>query len=710
VALGGLEVTPYPLAERGSAFDLSLTTADVDGELAGSLTYCTDLFDPGTMARLAGHLTTLLARAVSEPDRPLETLDLMDERERTAVLAHATGPPLPLPEPATLHARFTRCAAHNRDATALVSAAEILTYAELDERSGRLAARLQAGYGVGPGSIVGVHLPRGVDAIVAFWATLRSGGAYLPLPPDLPPGRLEWMLGDARPAVVVTDRAHSARLPAGAPPPLFAEDPLPAATPVDTAGPDDVAYVLFTSGSTGRPKGTLLAHRGACNLAAVLAASLEITPASRVLQYAASAYDVHVSDIVSAHLSGAALHVPTPEATVPGQALVDLLAQRRITHATFAPSTLAAMPDAPLPGLTHILCGGESCPPEVVSRWAPGRRFHNAYGPTETTVCVTWTRCEPDRLRPSIGTPMPNTRVYVLDDRMAPVPVGVPGELYIGGICVGLGYLSRPELTRQSFVPDPFDPDPAARLYRTGDRGRWLADGTLDILGRLDDQVKIRGVRVEPGEVEVRMRELLGLREVAVVARPGPAGPDELVAYLVAPGRRRPVAELRGLLRAELPEPWLPAAFVHLDALPLNPSGKLDKPALPPPAPADRGLAGRLAPRTELERVVAEVWAGVLGQPTVGVRDHFFDELGGSSLLVGRVTGELSRRLGRDVPVTHMFEHPTVEALARRLGQDADPAGQPPGTLADPPGTTPEQQAARRRRALARRTRSVADV
>jgi acyl carrier protein len=283
----------------------------------------------------------------------------------------------------------------------------------------------------------------------------------------------------------------------------------------------------------------------------------------------------------------------------------------------------------------------------------------------------------------------------VLDERMQPVPIGVPGELFIGGVGVTWGYLGRPDLTAERFLPDPFGAVPGARLYRTGDRVRWLPDGSLDFLGRFDDQVQIGGVRVEPGEVEARIREFFTPEEVAVVPQPAPGGGIELVAYLVTRDRR-PVAELRARLRTELPGPWVPAAFVYLDALPLNHSHKLDRRALPRPTPADRGVSAPIAPRTELERIVAQVWATALGAAEVGVRDHFFDELGGSSLMVTKVTGALGDRLGIDVPVTHLFEHPTVEALARRLDQD--------GTLADDMlGMQPEDHATARRQALRRR-------
>jgi hypothetical protein len=314
------------------------------------------------------------------------------------------------------------------------------------------------------------------------------------------------------------------------------------------------------------------------------------------------------------------------------------------------------------------MTAGEECPPELVSQWDNGhRRVFNLYGPTEATVCATGGRNLADGRRPTIGEPIPNVDTYVLDRSGRLAPVGIPGELHIGGIGVAHGYLNRPELTARQFVPNPFGP---GRLYRSGDLVRWLPDGTLDFLGRCDDQVKIRGVRVEPGEVASRLRHVLGLREVAVVAVNG-----ELVAYLVAPEGRPSPGEIRDLLRTELPAALIPSAYVFLDTLPLNHSGKLNRAALPPPTPADRGISGYVPPRTALETEIARVWEAVLCRDAVGVRDHFFDQLGGTSLLVARVAGQLGDRLGRRVPVTHLFEHPTVEALARRLAGESE-AGQ----------------------------------
>jgi amino acid adenylation domain-containing protein len=711
--LGDLTVSPYQLVERGAAFDLALTMAEVNGGLTGVLSFAADLFDQPAMARLAGHLATLLNQALSTPDLPVGELGLLDAEERAHVLALGTGPTAAFPDQTSLPALFAERATGCPEATAVVAGAETLTYQQLHERAAAVAVHLANAYGVRPRDLVGVHLPRGPAAVVGFWAALASGGTYLPLSPDLPPRRLTWLLADARPAVVLTDRAGAERLPSDGPPAVRLDQPVagPAGMPElgSRCGPDDLAYALYTSGSTGHPKAVLLDHRGACNLATAEIDGLAVTASSQLLQFASASYDVHVSEILCAHLGGATLHIPPSAATVPGQPLLDLLAASRITHAWMSPSVLAALPDADLPELSTILCGGEACSPEVVARWAPGRRFLNGYGPAETTVCATWARCDPaDPRRPPIGRPLPNVRVYLLDSRRQPVPVGVLGEIYIGGVGVGRGYLGRDALTTERFGPDPFAAVPGARIYRTGDLARWLPDGTIDFLGRVDDQVQVRGARVEPGEVAAQIRTLVPTaHQVAVVARDAPAGGTELVAYLaVAPADRLPVAELRGRLRAELPESLLPAAFVQLDRLPLNPSGKLDRRALPAPTPADRGVAGRVSPRTELERVVAEVWAETLGQPVVGVRDHFFDELGGSSLLVARVVGEVGRRLHRDVPVTWMFEHPTVEALAHRLARVGHGSHGSPA-LADTAGPAPEEQAARRRQALGMRTRSA---
>ena len=486
IHLGEFDLSPYRLTEHGSPLDLSLALAEVDGALAGAITYCTDLFDPPAIARLAGHLTTLLRRVVADPDVPLAQQELMDEAERAAVLALADGGRASFTtdgreivesegSPAqTMPALLARQVLLRPDAVALRYGQHVLTYADLDQRASRLAALLVTRYGVRPNTVVGVHTAHGVDPIVAFWAVVKAGGAYLPLATDLPRTRLHWLVSDAQPVVVITDATTSSALPASGPPQFRIDSDWPAppegpslrgsANPegrrssrsqgrfagslATNSGaelrPDDCAYVLYTSGTTGRPKGVLVPHRGAINTAQAVATALELSATDRVVQYASCAYDVSILEILIAHARGAALYPVPAEAAVPGPALLRLLAEEQITAAVFSPSALAALPDSavtdpPLPELVRLVVGGETCTPELVSRWAPGRRFINAYGPTEASICATLTICTADGRRPPIGRPLPNVRTYVLDAALDPVPVGLTGELYIGGAAVAQG-------------------------------------------------------------------------------------------------------------------------------------------------------------------------------------------------------------------------------------------------------------------------------
>jgi amino acid adenylation domain-containing protein len=709
--LGGLLARPLGLAASDSAFDLSLILAEVAGGLSGVVEYCPDLFDADTVSGLTDHLAGLLAAAVTRPDAPLATVDPLDDATRKQVLAIGDLGAVPYADRTTVHALLSRQATRNPDAVAVVSGSRTMSYSELDRRSDQVAAVLRDRYGVARGSLVAVLLERDdPDLVVSFWGILKAGAAYLPLDPKLPRNRLDWMLRDAAPVALITDTAMSDRLPDRSGTVRCRLDEVdwnrvdPAAAGDAGAGPDDLAYVFYTSGSTGRPKGVMVPHRGVCNLAEAFATRFGIGSADRVLQYASCGFDAWILETVPAQLRGAALHLVPAEAVPPGPLLVELLERQQVTAAILAPAVLAALPEtARLPRLTRLVSAADVCPVDLVDRWAPGRHFLNAYGPTEVTVCATTAVCRPSPRRPPIGGPLDNVRLYVLDRSMRPVPEGVPGELYIGGPGITWGYLNRPALTAERFLPDPFGATPGARLYRTGDRVRWLAGGELDFLGRVDQQVKIRGVRIEPGEVEARLMELARPREVAVIARDRPERVEEaveLVAYLVADTHRPAVAELRAGLRAELPEPLVPSAFVYLDRLPRGASGKLDRQALPAPTLADRGVSASVAPGTDLERTVAEVWAAALGHQTVGARDHFFDELGGSSLVVAKVTTELGRRLGREIPVTHLFEHPTVESLARRLRQEAAPDA----PVTDPTGQSQgERVAEARRKALARR-------
>jgi natural product biosynthesis luciferase-like monooxygenase protein/amino acid adenylation domain-containing protein len=530
--------------------------------------------------------------------------------------------------------------------------------------------------------VVGVHLERTPELVVALLGVLKAGGAFLPLDTAYPPARLELMLREARVPVLVTREALADSLPShGEMLVLVDVDRAvlagqPTTNPAPLVTPAHLAYVIFTSGSTGTPKGSLLPHRGLSNTACALRDALGLGQGQRLSQLASIGFDASVAEVFSTLLSGAQLCLAEPESLLPGPPLQQWLAREGITALMATPTALAMLEPGALPSLAVVASVGEACTPALAARWKPGRRFLDAYGPTEVSICAT-VDPDVDPVRPSIGRAIAGARVYVLDGNMEPVPPGVPGELYVGGPGLARGYLHRPSLSAECFVPDPFATTPGERLYRTGDRVRPLPDGRLEFLGRRDAQVKVRGVRVEPGEVEAVLAQCPGVRQAVVVPRED-GGEARLVAYVVTSEALEPAAPRR-FLKERLPEALVPSDFVTLAALPLTSSGKVDRRALPPPGSARAARADSFTePRSELERRIAEAWAQVLGVPQVGLYDHFFDDLGGSSLRVVKASTRLREALGREVPVTYFFEHPTVHALAARLEREQRPGQAPP--------------------------------
>ncbi|HEX6910892.1 MAG TPA: non-ribosomal peptide synthetase, partial [Longimicrobium sp.] len=523
---------------------------------------------------------------------------------------------------------------------------------------------------VGPETVVGLVAERAPETVVHTLAVLKAGGAYLPLDAAYPAERLRYMLADSGARLVVSGRGLPAGLDAADGPALVdlraeagAIDAHPETPPRVAARTEQLAYVIYTSGSTGRPKGVAVAHRGIANLAAWQARRMGLGAGDRVLQLASYSFDAAVADVFPALAAGAALVFAPREALMPGAALLDTLRRERVTFATIPPSALAVMEPADLPDLRVVLSAGEALPPQVAARWAAAVELHNAYGPTEATVSAASARVDAADPVPAIGRPIENARAYVLDAAGQPVPPGVPGELCIGGAGVARGYLHRPALTAERFVPDPFGA-PGSRLYRTGDRARWTADGALAFLGRADEQVKVRGFRIEPGEVAARLAEVEGVRDALVLVRPDARGDNRLVGYVAAPERAVSAADLRAHLRGVLPDYMVPQAYVVMDAFPQTPNGKTDRAALP--APADPAAAPAAAPQGELEVAIAGVWREVLGLAAVGVNDSFF-EIGGHSLLVARLQERLHGALGREVSMVDLFQYPTVAALAARL-------------------------------------------
>ncbi|HYR11223.1 MAG TPA: amino acid adenylation domain-containing protein, partial [Longimicrobium sp.] len=647
--------------------DLTLSiTREADG-LSGYLEYGTDLFEAATVQRMVGHLRTLLEQVSTDADLPLSRVQLLDDAERALVVGEWNRTDAAYPSESTIHQLFQAQVERTPDAAAVVFNGETLTYAQLDARANRLANHLRR-MGVRPEVRVAVCLEPGAEMIVSVLAVLKAGGAYVPLDPASPVERLRMMLADSGVAAVLTQDSLRGTLPVpdgvrvlsvdGAAAEIAAES---ADRPESGAGPRTLAYVIYTSGSTGTPKGAGVEHRSACNLIPELVRVLALEPGSRSLLLAPLHFDASVAEIFSALAAGAALYLPDATEAVPGPEMLALLRREGITHTKFTPSALSALPAAELPALATLVVGGEACTAELVERWGAGRRFVNVYGPTEATVRVTAAVCAPGEGTPPIGRPLANTRLYVLDAAGEPAPVGVPGELYIGGVQLARGYLGRAAMTAERFIPDPFAMEAGGRLYRTGDRVRWLADGTLEYQGRLDAQVKIRGYRIELGEVDATLRRHAAVRDCAVVAREDAPGDRRLVAYVVGDADAE---ALRAHLRRSLPEYMVPAAFVAVDVLPLTANGKLDRRALP--APEYAAQEHYVAPRTPTEEVLAGIWAQLLGREQVGIHDDFF-QLGGHSLLATRLVWRMGDVFGTEVSVRAVLEAPTIAQLAERV-------------------------------------------
>ncbi|MFC4121996.1 non-ribosomal peptide synthase/polyketide synthase, partial [Nonomuraea zeae] len=668
IDLPGLRTEPVHTSASAAKFDLDVIMAeafDDGGAPAGVralITAAADLFEPGTVTALAGRLARVLETVSRDPRVRLSALDVLDPAERHRVLTgwNATASDVP---PATVAELFEAQVWRTPGAVAVVADGTELTYAELDERAGRLARRL-AGHGVGAESVVGVCLERGADLIVALLGVLKAGGAYLPIDPAYPADRVAFMIADAEPAVIVGTGVAGVTT-------LAVDGDGPEAPPVrDDGAVARPAYVIYTSGSTGRPKGVLVSHAGVAALVAGQVRALGVGPGSRVGQFASASFDTFGWEWMMALLSGAAL-VVIPPARRLGEDLPVFLAERRVTHVTLPPAVLATLDEGSLDPGVVVVVAGEACPPDVMARWARGRRMFNSYGPTETTVDATLWRCDPASGQVLIGTPVVDTRVYVLDEFLAPVPVGVVGELYVAGAGLARGYLGRPALTAERFVADPFGAD-GTRLYRTGDLARWTPDGELAFAGRGDDQVKIRGFRIEPGEIENVLLTHPQVAQAAVIMREDEPGDKRLVAYLVlADDAAHADPSILELAAERLPDYMVPAAVVTLETLPLTVNGKLDRKALPEPdyaastaAPADR------RPPNAREEILCGVFAQVLGLESVGVDDDFF-ALGGHSLLAVRLASRIRAVLGVDVDIRVLFEAPTAAGLAARLSDDA---------------------------------------
>ncbi|MFJ9887220.1 amino acid adenylation domain-containing protein [Streptomyces sp. NPDC091287] len=678
-----------------SAADFELTAAKADlglelGEeftadgspagLKGQFSYRTELFDQGTVEALSSRLAGFLQAVAADPAQRIGAVDTLTAADRNLLLIERNDTADPK-RVSTLAELFEARAAAQPDHIAVEAGSERLSYAELNERANRWAHTLIA-HGAGPERVVAVSIPRSIEWLAALFGVFKSGAVLLPLDPGLPAERIAYIVDEARPELVLATSAVAPALrDAGIGELLVADEPatretLAAAVTHDPADADRTAplhlnhpaYIVFTSGSTGRPKGVVITHQGIESMADSHVENLDVDAGSKVLQAISPSFDVSMAEIAMALVPGAVL-VLAPDQKVPlGEEVIKLIEDHSVTHAMFPVGVLGTVPERELPTLRSFSVGGEVCPPELVERWSGGRRMINSYGPSESTVCATMSRQASGTVHLPIGRPLRNTRVYVLDELLHPVPAGAVGELYLAGAGLARGYLNRPDLTAERFVADPFG-GPGERLYRTGDMVRWNADGDLEFVGRADNQVKIRGYRIELGEIEAALGMHPDVAMTAVLVREDVPGLKQLVAYVVpSQGTGAGEGTLRTYLAERLPDYLVPAVFVTLDELPVNTNGKVDRKALPKPELG--GTPDGQAPRDAKEQTLCELIGDLLGVSGVSIDDSFF-ELGGDSIVSIQLVSR-ARQAGLVFSAADVLRHRTVQELAAAATTAAD--------------------------------------
>ncbi len=674
---GGLTLSkPIEVSTGTSKYDLTLV-AVLDGDtMSGMFEYKTEIFDESTIARIAEYFINMLADAAEHPSKPVSQLRLMNDTEQASVLRDWQGAVVSYPS-VTLDGLLSLQASRTPSAVAVSDGSGSLTYSTLDARVNGLAHELVS-LGVGPETLVGVYMDRSVDLVVALYAVLRAGGAYVPLDPGYPEARLAYMLSDADAPVVLTQSHLRGSVPAGFAGRVVCVDECrneSTTAPVLDADDARLAYVIYTSGSTGQPKGVMNEHRGVVNRILWMQDAFAMDEQDTVLQKTPFSFDVSVWEFFWPLSVGAKLVMAKPEGHKDPAYLAETIARESVTTIHFVPSMLQAFLDAAdtarCTTLQRVICSGEALSVPLHDQFFAQMdcELHNLYGPTEAAVDVTHWVCTPmpGLTNVPIGKPIANTQTYVLDDRLNPVPVGVAGELYLGGVQVARGYWGQAALTAERFIDDPFSDVPGARLYKTGDRCRWRADGAIEFLGRLDAQVKVRGFRIEPGEIESVLRDHDSIHHAVVDTRLL-GGESQLVAYLVA-DREIPAADLRAHVCATLPDHMAPQAYVYLDALPLTPSGKLDRKALPEPQ-SPESAAQYAPPRNDTETTLVNLWQTLLQTEPIGINDNFF-ELGGHSLKAVQLVNRIGSAFETALPVRAVFESPTIARLAARIGRES---------------------------------------
>ena len=690
--LPGLTLSQLNFDNPNTQFDLEFQLWESSDGLRGQIIYSCDLFNDSTITRMLGHFQNLLESIVNNPQQRICQLQLLTENEQK-LLTEWNNTQTYYPKNSCIHQLFEAQVEQTPHAVAVVFEDEQLTYRELNNRANQLAYYLQK-IGVGVEVIVGICLERSIEMLVGILGILKAGGAYVPLDPNYPSERLNFMLEDSQVSVLLTHSSVSIEHLTLSNTVVISLDKNrkiinqgSQENPNSNVRSDNLAYLIYTSGSTGTPKGVLVQHQGLCNLSQAQVQTFNLKQNNRILQFASLSFDASIFEIVMALLTGAILYLAKKESLLPGRNLIQFLQENAITNITLPPSALAVLPTAELPALQTIIAAGEVCSSNIIKPWAlSGRQIFNAYGPTEATVWATISRISNYKEKPSIGRPISNTQTYILNSHLQPVPVGIPGELYIGGDGLARGYLNRPELTAEKFIPNPFSNKISDRIYKTGDLATFKPDGTIEFIGRIDEQVKIRGFRIELGEVEAALNQHPAVRQAVVIVREDVPSNKQLVAYVVQNPEQLLTAEaeytiplLRQFLREKLPKYMMPSAFVVLESLPLTHTGKVDRRALPICVSEAEPLAHRfnlekvfVAPRTSTQSILVEIWAELLNLERVGIHDNFFD-LGGDSLLAVRLMSQIYDRFERELPLSLLFLNPTVEALANTLDSATNP-------------------------------------
>jgi amino acid adenylation domain-containing protein len=709
--LPGLTLSQLDFDNETAKLDLEFQLWQDSGSIKGQMVYSTDLFDDATITRMLGHFQTLLESIVTKPQQRLRDLPWLTLQEQQQVLLNWNNTKKNYTFKC-FHHLFEAQVERTRDADAVSFETVSLTYRELNIQANQLAHHLQQ-LGVVPDMLVGICVERSISMIVGLLGILKAGGAYLPIDSSLPQERLNFIVEDAKISLLLTQKKllkHFGDFSK----PIICIDDCEIITQQCQENPrsyvtlNNLAYVIYTSGSTGKPKGVLIEQRGLFNLAKSTTETFNLQPSSRVLQFASLSFDASIFEVVMALVAGATLYLASKESLLPGQPLLELLRGNAITHVTLPPAVLSVLPIDELPALQTIICAGESCSQKIIKSWSNSkRRFFNAYGPTEATVWSTVAEIRNPDEKLTIGSPIANTQIYILDKHLQPVAIGIPGELYIGGEGVARGYLNLPGLTAERFIVNPLNEineknnaqfskivnevkgrgNPAPTLFKTGDLGRYQLDGNIEFLGRIDNQVKIRGFRIELSEIETVLSQHETVQKAIVIAKENQSGDKYLVAYIIPnvetqnlETRNFASLHLREFLKGKLPEYMMPKAFIVLDSLPLTANGKVDLSAMAAATPYGSIAAldiphkvdkAYIAPRTPTELTLAKIWAEVLNLEPVGIDDNFFD-LGGDSLLSVRLLEQIHQQFKHELPLSTLFLNPTIESLASSLSSSKD--------------------------------------